>query len=103
MADQPCLGSVDFPTLASCDPRNHYLASAACMEASKPTLLAGQYTFLLVGGWLCNSFCPTVLARYFVPECFEAFRGGRNLWLARCMEESARAPAATYYRMGNRL
>ena len=77
MADQPCLGSVDFPTLASCDPRNHYLASAACMEASKPTLLAGQYTFLLVAGWLCNCFCPTVC--YFAPEWFEAFGGGRNL------------------------
>ena len=77
MADQPCLGSVDFPTLASCDPRNHYLASAACMEASKPTLLAGQYTFLLLAGWLCNCFCPTVC--YFVPEWFEVFGGGRNL------------------------
>ena len=31
-----------------------------------------------------------MLVRYFVPECFEAFRGGRNLWLARCMEESGR-------------
>ena len=69
MADQPCLGSVDFPTLASCDPRNHYLASAACMEASKPTLLAGQYTFLLVAGWLavqlllsnCVLFCARVV------------------------------------------
>ena len=52
MAEQPCLGSVDLPTLASCDPLNHYLACppSACMEASKPTLLpAGQYTFLLVG------------------------------------------------------
>ena len=63
MADQPCLGSVDFPTLASCDPRNHYLASAACMEASKPTLLAGQYTFLLVAVQLLLSNCALFCAR----------------------------------------
>ena len=100
MADQPCLSSVDFPTLASCDPRNHYLASAACMEASKPTLLAGQYTFLLAG-------CATA----FVQLCAILRQSGLRpsevvvtyLWVARCMEESARAPAATYYRMGNRL
>ena len=63
MADQPCLGSVDFPTLASCDPRNHYLASAACMEASKSTLLAGQYTFLLVAVQLLLSNCVLFCAR----------------------------------------
>ena len=77
MADQPCLSSVDFPTLASCDPRNHYLAwpLPVWRPPNPPCWLANTPFCWWLAGWLCNCFCPTVL----VPEWFEAFGGGRNL------------------------
>ena len=103
MADQPCLGSVDFPTLASCDPRNHYLAwplpvwrppNPPCWLANTPFCwwLAGCATAFVQ---LCAILCQSGLRPSEVVVTY--------LWVARCMEESARAPAATYYRMGNRL
>ena len=55
-------------------------------------MLAGQYAFLLVGGWFGVQLflCNCALVRYFVPECFEASREVVVTYGAgRCMEESA--------------
>ena len=70
-------------------------------------MLAGQYAFLLVGGWFGVQLflCNCALVRYFVPECFEASRevvvtyGAGAVW----KNLPTGSDAATYYGMGNRL
>ena len=74
------------------------------IRTSHHLCFSGQYTFLLL--WVCarNSFCATVLARYF--RLGGRPPGGRNLWRTFDVpteQYAGAAAASTYYAMGDRL